>query len=100
MEKYNCECCHYSTNKLSNYKKHLSSKKHKEVEKITNNLETKSQQKSTILEAESTISQHFYNLSFFSIFYVYDTQKKKLYLLLESCHLFFVYYVSLNCELI
>lgn len=29
---YNCECCKYKTNKRFNYEKHLSSKKHKNVE--------------------------------------------------------------------
>ena len=64
MKKYYCECCNYQASQSSNYKKHMSSKKHKEVEKTTNNLETKSQQKSTILEAESTISQHFHNCKY------------------------------------
>ena len=41
MEKYNCECCNFRSKLKTDFKRHLSSKKHKEAIKTRNNLGTK-----------------------------------------------------------
>ena len=41
MEKYYCECCNFRSKLKTYFKRHLSSKKHKEAIKTTNNLDTK-----------------------------------------------------------
>jgi hypothetical protein len=61
MENY-CECCEYKTKLTANFKKHLESKKHKQIIQKLAEVSPKSTQKQPKVNIETTKSQHIDNI--------------------------------------